>query len=68
MMLAPSAKAIRQLGGLVLLTLRYLILACCPLLLWRFWKFTVLPILEPDEPKRLPYWIPCEYLFRALYS
>ena len=31
------------------------------LLLWRLWKFTVIPLLKPDEPKILPYWIPCEH-------
>ena len=30
------------------------------LLLWRLWIFTVRPLLKPDEPKILPYWIPCE--------
>ncbi|KAK0616095.1 putative cytochrome p450 [Bombardia bombarda] len=28
-------------------------------MLWRFWRFTVTPILYPDDPKELPYWIPC---------
>lgn len=26
--------------------------------LWRLWKFTLLPALHPREPKELPYWIP----------
>lgn len=30
------------------------------LLLWRLWMFTILPILRPNDPKELPYWIPCE--------
>lgn len=25
---------------------------------WRFWRFTVVPLLYPNEPKVLPYWIP----------
>jgi hypothetical protein len=28
------------------------------LLTWRTWKFTLRPILHPNEPKDLPYWIP----------
>lgn len=30
------------------------------LLLWRLWTFTILPILYPNKPQELPYWIPCE--------
>lgn len=30
------------------------------LLVWRLWRFTVIPWLRPDEPKELPYWIPCK--------
>ncbi|KAM0247338.1 hypothetical protein ACHAQJ_009895 [Trichoderma viride] len=25
---------------------------------WRLWRFTVLPLMYPDDPKELPYWIP----------
>lgn len=34
------------------------------LLGWRLWKFTLVPIIWPDDPKVLPYWIPLigEYL------
>jgi hypothetical protein len=28
------------------------------LLLWRLWRFTILPSYHPEEPKELPYWIP----------
>lgn len=28
------------------------------LLVWRLWRFTILPILRPREPRELPYWIP----------
>ena len=30
------------------------------LLVWRIWTFTILPLLRPDEPKYIPYWIPSE--------
>ena len=30
------------------------------LLLWRFWYFTIIPLIYPGNPKELPYWIPCE--------
>ncbi|KAI1748748.1 putative cytochrome p450 [Xylaria castorea] len=32
------------------------------LVLWRIWKFTLFPLLHPDLPKELPYWIPCHGL------
>ncbi|KND88582.1 7-alpha-hydroxycholest-4-en-3-one 12-alpha-hydroxylase [Tolypocladium ophioglossoides CBS 100239] len=28
------------------------------LVLWRLWRFTVLPMLYPDQPKEFPHWIP----------
>lgn len=28
------------------------------LLSWRMWRFTIVPILYPNDPKELPYWIP----------
>ena len=28
------------------------------LVLWRLWRFTLLPILRPNDPEELPYWIP----------
>lgn len=28
------------------------------LVTFRIWKFTIRPLLHPDEPKELPYWIP----------
>ncbi|KAI1870662.1 uncharacterized protein JN550_005205 [Neoarthrinium moseri] len=34
------------------------LLASMMLLLWRAWRFTINPLLHPDEPKELPYWIP----------
>lgn len=37
----------------------FLAVVLLPLLLWRLWKFTIRPRLHPDEPKELPYWIPC---------
>ena len=27
-------------------------------LLWRLWRFEILPLIYPDDPKELPYWIP----------
>ncbi len=37
-----------------------LVLACLGvlLLLWRLWRFTIVPAWWPDEPKLLPYWVP----------
>lgn len=28
------------------------------LVLWRLWRFTILPATRPNEPKELPYWVP----------
>lgn len=38
-------------------------LALC-LVGWRVWRFSILPLVAPDDPKELPYWIPMlgEYL------
>ncbi|PQE22380.1 cytochrome P450 protein [Rutstroemia sp. NJR-2017a WRK4] len=30
------------------------------LLLWRIYRFTITPWLYPQNPRELPYWIPCE--------
>lgn len=32
------------------------------LLAWRLWAFTIRPVWHPNEPKELPYWIPCKSL------
>ena len=36
------------------------IVALLMLLLWRLWRFSIVPVLYPHDPKDLPYWIPCE--------
>jgi hypothetical protein len=28
------------------------------LLAWRLWRFTIQPLMAPNDPKELPYWIP----------
>lgn len=38
------------------------------LVLWRVLRFTILPLLWPDEPKTLPYWIPCERYHHSMKS
>lgn len=30
------------------------------LLVWRLWKFSVVPALYPNDPKEFPYWMPCK--------
>ena len=37
-------------------------------LVWRFWKFSLKPALHPEDPKELPYWIPCEYRITFLIA
>jgi hypothetical protein len=41
--------------------IRALFTALSLLLSWRLWRFTIRPRLHPQEPKELPYWIPCVY-------
>ncbi|KAK3682777.1 cytochrome P450 [Podospora appendiculata] len=31
----------------------------CTIVGWRLWMFTIKPWLRPDEPRDVPYWIPC---------
>lgn len=31
----------------------------CLVLLWRFYVFTLQPLIWPSDPKVLPYWVPC---------
>jgi hypothetical protein len=40
-------------------TIRALELLVLGLLVWRFWRFTLSPKIYPNDPKELPYWIPC---------
>lgn len=38
-----------------------LLIAALTLLgIWRMWKFTILSALKPNEPKEIPYWVPCK--------
>lgn len=41
------------------LVLRPVIFVAVLLILWRIYRFNIVPLLRPDEPKELPYWIPC---------
>ncbi|KAH7304285.1 putative cytochrome P450 [Stachybotrys elegans] len=49
-----------QLTGLLssLTLTKVVVLLLLPLLTWRLWKFTLIPLLHPDRPKEFPYWIP----------
>ncbi|PWY94542.1 putative cytochrome P450 [Aspergillus sclerotioniger CBS 115572] len=29
------------------------------LVTWRLWRFTISPALYPEDPREVPYWIPC---------
>jgi hypothetical protein len=46
----------------VLNYLQVFILLFASLLVWRCWKFTIIPRLYPRRPKTLPYWVPCKLL------
>lgn len=58
-MLAPVISGLSTLNETLLYTLQLAILFAGSLLLWRLWRFTLMPMLKPNEPKELPYWIPC---------
>ena len=45
------------LSGSVLITL------ILTLFLWRVWTFKIIPVLYPQEPREVPYWIPCKWFF-----
>ena len=34
-------------------------IACCIILIWRLWRFSLAPTHIPNDPEQLPYWIPC---------
>lgn len=36
------------------------------LVLWRLWRFSVMPLFHPDKPKELPYWIPCKQNLKTI--
>ena len=38
------------------------------LVLWRLWTFTVRPWMNPDEPREVPYWVPCKKLTSCVIS
>ncbi|KAI1351313.1 putative cytochrome p450 [Xylaria sp. FL0043] len=38
---------------------RFAIYASFALILWRVWKFTIYPALNPSQPAEFPSWIPC---------
>lgn len=59
MQLVDGARHADRLLFRVPLIFCYAIIA---LLVWRVWRFKVQPIMHPDEPKEVPYWIPCKCL------
>lgn len=58
-MLLPMASALGGLDRGLFSVIQLVLLAAGLLLLWRLWRFTIRPAMKPDEPRRLPYWIPC---------
>lgn len=57
-------EALRSLHQAIPLWLSYpvdaLLVLVILLLLWRLWRFTLMPYWRPDEPQEIPYWIPSE--------
>ena len=44
------ARSYLQLGLFIFLVLY---------LSWRLWRFTIIPMIRPHDPKEVPYLIPC---------
>jgi hypothetical protein len=44
------------------ITVKILAIPIVSLLLWRFIRFTVLPVLRPNAPKELPHWFPSQFV------
>ncbi|KAI0100869.1 cytochrome P450 [Nemania sp. FL0031] len=53
-----SADALSNMSPEHMYELRGLFLFLVSLTLWRLWRFTVSPFLNPQQPRELPYWIP----------
>lgn len=72
-MLLSIVTALKGLDQRLLYTLTVSVLAAGLLLFWRLCRFTLLPMMRPDEPKELPYWLPCrcsseqDFLSRHIY-
>ena len=64
-LLSPAALAVVIRANMRLSFAGGLIIS---LLLWRLGKFVVLPLLYPDDPKELPYWIPGEPLLFLMFE
>ncbi len=58
-MLIRLATALNGLDQRLVYAFTIFVSAAGLLLLWRLWRFTALPAMRPDEPKELPYWVPC---------
>ncbi|MCJ1377230.1 hypothetical protein MMC17_000322 [Xylographa soralifera] len=58
MALAGALFMISETHGPLITCTKLVIALGGSLLLWRLWRFTLLPAFVPDEPKELPYWIP----------
>ena len=58
-MLLPMASALGGLDRHLFSVIQLVLLAAGLLLLWRLWRFTIRPAMKPNQPRRLPYWIPC---------
>lgn len=58
MVIASTLNVVSHLdGNLGILSKVITALASC-LVLWRIWRFTILPTFLSTEPKELPYWMP----------
>lgn len=61
MALAGVLPGLSELDGRLVMALKVFTATSALLLLWRWWRFTARPTFTPNEPKELPYWIPCEF-------
>ncbi len=54
--LEPWAETAKGHGALLGTVLAFLVVMGT----WRALRFTIIPAFYPNDPKELPYWIPCK--------
>ena len=66
-MLSSHFQPLIQSLPLAPYTAKHVVLSClvvgAVLVLWRLWRFSILPLFYPDDPIEIPYWIPGMFLF-----
>lgn len=56
----PGLAQLSSGGQASLLSFSSLQLILAAYALWWLWRFKIVPLIHPSEPRQYPYWIPCE--------